>query len=470
MQWPHYVYELRRETPGAGPILYIGVRTAPKGDPECDDYWGSSQQIRDELASGARFSKRILKTFETREDAEFYEADLHWRHMVGKDPQYYNRTSQLIEGRLDELVPRSRFISPDGQYLWFVPGSEPAGWSPDPARWAQYKDTSCDNNMRTGFRYTFEGMQPPEWELHKYYFDEFAFREDTELHCYRPYISFRDDQTIGGFGYFPKNYQPLDWIDGIPAGEVTYGVKTPSDWIECRWIADPEKEFFQPNAHERAYFPPLHLPQGWISADRYEQWRQEIADRKVYFRNELYEELRKLESIFKLSSYGQLSRRLRDFRKKRYEEDKAYEWVAAISGSTNLSREEKEYAVNFLTGLPPEILKAPIDDVVVKHVSEMLAEATRLHENAVNLLKLVPDPLPQWAEARQLLGDAEVLISDALSHIDSDQLKIALADIYRQQGQIDTIIAQFKSKESESLVFLWVFLIISFVFICIFVM
>lgn len=465
MQRPHYVYELRRETPGAGPILYIGVRTAPKGDPECDDYWGSSQQINDALAIGARFSKRILKTFETRADAEFYEADLHWRHMVGKDPQYYNRICQLIEGRLDELVPRSRFISPDGQHLWFVPGSEPAGWSPDPARWAQYKDTGCNNDMRTGFRYTFEGMQPPEWQFHKYYPDELAFGEDSELHGYRPYIRLGEDQTISGFSYFPENYQPLDWIDGIPAYRVADGIKPPFDWLECRWIADPEKEFFQPNVHERAYFPPQHLPQGWIIADRYQQWRQEITDRKVYFRNELYEELRKLESIFKLSSDGQLTRRLREFRKKRYQEDKAHEWVAAIAGSTKLSGEEKEIAVKFLTGLPSEILHASLDDVVIKHVSEMLSEATRIYESANDILKLAPATLPRLIECRRLLGDVEVLISDTLSHIDSDQLKMNLAELHRQQGKIDTLIIQQRSNEKGSFLFYWILAIFVFLFI-----
>ena len=108
---PHYVYELYRTSPGRGPKRYIGVRTAQNGDPANDNYWSSSKKVIAEIAAGATFSKSIVQTFSTREEAEFCEADLHWQLMVGKDPNFYNEFSQLIPGKIGQLFPRTRFVS-----------------------------------------------------------------------------------------------------------------------------------------------------------------------------------------------------------------------------------------------------------------------------------------------------------------------------------------------------------------------
>lgn len=91
----HYVYELVRTTPGAGATRYIGVRTAENVTPEKDEYWSSSERVAQQRAAGAKFTKKILKTFATREEAELYEAELHWQNMVGKSPHFYNVTSHL---------------------------------------------------------------------------------------------------------------------------------------------------------------------------------------------------------------------------------------------------------------------------------------------------------------------------------------------------------------------------------------
>jgi hypothetical protein len=154
----HYVYELVRTTPGAGATRYIGVRTAENVTPEKDEYWSSSERVAQQRAAGAKFTKKILKTFATREEAELYEAELHWQNMVGKNPHFYNVTSQLIEGKVDQFLPRERNRSPDGDHLWFKPGSEPDGLVHDPARWAQYRDLSHRDSLRqqAGFPQTYE--------------------------------------------------------------------------------------------------------------------------------------------------------------------------------------------------------------------------------------------------------------------------------------------------------------------------
>lgn len=103
----------------------------------------------------------------------------------------------LIEGKVDQFLPRERYRSPDGDHLWFKPGSEPDGWVHDPARWAQYRDLSHRDSLRqqAGFPQTYEGLELPEWEFHKYYPDEMAFSASQPGHCYEPYVKldFRND-------------------------------------------------------------------------------------------------------------------------------------------------------------------------------------------------------------------------------------------------------------------------------------
>lgn len=231
----HYVYELVRTTPGAGATRYIGVRTAENVTPEKDEYWSSSERVAQQRAAGAKFTKKILKTFATREEAELYEAELHWQNMVGKSPHFYNVKSQLIEGKVDQFLPRERYRSPDGDHLWFKPGSEPDGWVHDPARWAQYRDLSHRDSLRqqAGFPQTYEGLELPEWEFHKYYPDEMAFSASQPRHCYEPYVKldFRNDAL--DCAYFPQGCQPLGWFRGFaPAFSVSGD--PPRGWILTR--------------------------------------------------------------------------------------------------------------------------------------------------------------------------------------------------------------------------------------------
>ena len=49
------------------------------------------------------------------------------------------------------------------------------------------------------------------------------------------------------------------------------------------------------------------------------------------------------------------------------------------------------------------------EDAITAHLSAMLAEATRLHKEAMTHLdKPRADPLPQLREAKRLLAEAEI--------------------------------------------------------------
>lgn len=80
------------------------------------------------------------------------------------------------------------------------------------------------------------------------------------------------------------------------------------------------------------------------------------------------------------------------------------------------------------------------------HVGAMLAEATRLHKAAMSQLdKPKADPMPQLLKAQKLLEEAEVLASDAASYVDADELDSALAELYRQQGEVRAMIGQVEA-------------------------
>lgn len=88
----------------------------------------------------------------------------------------------------------------------------------------------------------------------------------------------------------------------------------------------------------------------------------------------------------------------------------------------------------------------PPTDPIEAHVGIMLAEATRLHKEALTHLdKPKADPLPQLREAARLLNEAEVLASDAASYVDSTQMDTALSELHRQQGEVRAMIVQLEA-------------------------
>jgi hypothetical protein len=91
------------------------------------------------------------------------------------------------------------------------------------------------------------------------------------------------------------------------------------------------------------------------------------------------------------------------------------------------------------------------EDAIKEHLSAILVEATRLHKEAMSHLdRPKADPLPQLREAKRLLAEAEILISDAASYLDATQMDTALADLHRQQGQVDAMIVQVEARKRST--------------------
>ena len=103
------------------------------------------------------------------------------------------------------------------------------------------------------------------------------------------------------------------------------------------------------------------------------------------------------------------------------------------------------------------------EDAIAEHLSAILVEATRLHKEAMSHLdKPKADPLPQLNEAKRLLADAEILTLDAASYFDARQMDTALADLHRQQGQVDAMIVQVEARKrsTNSNVWGWVVIVV----------
>jgi hypothetical protein len=91
------------------------------------------------------------------------------------------------------------------------------------------------------------------------------------------------------------------------------------------------------------------------------------------------------------------------------------------------------------------------EDAITKHLSAILVEATHLHKEAMaHLDKPKADPLPQLREAKRLLAEAEILTSDAASYVVATQMDTALADLHKQQGQVDAMIVQVEARKRST--------------------
>lgn len=100
------------------------------------------------------------------------------------------------------------------------------------------------------------------------------------------------------------------------------------------------------------------------------------------------------------------------------------------------------------------------EDVITAHLSAMLAEATRLHREAMSHLdKPRADPLPQLRAAKRLLAEVEILASDAASYVDATQMDTALADLHRQQGHVDAMIVQVEARKRSTNTGAWSWII-----------
>ena len=91
------------------------------------------------------------------------------------------------------------------------------------------------------------------------------------------------------------------------------------------------------------------------------------------------------------------------------------------------------------------------EDAITEHLSAIIAEAARLHKEAMSHLdKPKADPLPQLREAKRLLAEAEILTSDAASYVGTTHMDNALADLHRQQDQVESMIVQVGARKRST--------------------
>ncbi len=93
----HYVYQITNNNPTDLRKFYIGVRSS-NVSPEMDvDYMSSSVILRECIQlSPESFSKTILSTWKTREEALLEEIRLHNLYNVSKNEEYYNLVKQTV--------------------------------------------------------------------------------------------------------------------------------------------------------------------------------------------------------------------------------------------------------------------------------------------------------------------------------------------------------------------------------------
>lgn len=98
---PHYVYKITNNNPTDSRKYYIGVRSVNNCSPEEDtNYWGSSKYLSAAINEIGleHFSKEILSTWKTREEAVREEIHLHDMYEVGKNIEFYNKSKQTATG------------------------------------------------------------------------------------------------------------------------------------------------------------------------------------------------------------------------------------------------------------------------------------------------------------------------------------------------------------------------------------
>lgn len=468
---PHYVYELYRTSPGRGPRRYIGVRTAQNGDPANDNYWSSSKKVIAEIAAGATFSKSIVQTFSTREEAEFCEADLHWQLMVGKDPSFYNEFSQLIPGKVNQLFPRARFVSKSGEHRWFIPGAEPSGWTCDPALWAQFEDMSHTEQFSSSWRYTFKGLELPEWRFHKEYPEEFAFSVDEPRLCYSTHVKIDEHHRVTGCTFFITGHPPTGWVEGFaPSFSWLRNRHDTSKFLPPYWKRyrlESSLYAADGDCSQDAYFPSGLQPFGWIDAKTYEVNLAKIANDRKIRETELSIFIHEIRKIFNsCSDLQEVERRLQALKSAEHRRYSDSEWAIALATS-GLSNKDIWLARNtFIEG--SNNLRTPrrAPSTEEAHVSAMLAEAKHLYETAINELHSSNDaPVQRLYSALKLLNDAELLAEDSLSYFENEAMRAAMKKLHQEQGQIKAMIGQLEAADprSSSLPFLLIGLVLIFI-------
>ena len=92
----HYTYEIKNKKSGN---IYIGVRSF-NNSPASDPYFGSCKTLNKAIENEGieNFTKTILQTFDTREEAAEDEIFLHDLYDVAKNPIFYNQAKATSTG------------------------------------------------------------------------------------------------------------------------------------------------------------------------------------------------------------------------------------------------------------------------------------------------------------------------------------------------------------------------------------
>ena len=91
----HYTYEITNKKGNR----YIGVRSCGC-NPSDDPYMGSCKILNETISVEGKenFTKKILQTFPTREEAAQHEIELHEKFDVARNPMFYNNAKATSTG------------------------------------------------------------------------------------------------------------------------------------------------------------------------------------------------------------------------------------------------------------------------------------------------------------------------------------------------------------------------------------
>jgi len=100
MQKYHYVYKIINRNPIDSRKYYIGVRSSIVKPEEDTKYMSSSKYLKEAIRNQGveNFSKEILSTFSTREDAQKEEVKIHEQYNVGLNESFYNKYNSRSSG------------------------------------------------------------------------------------------------------------------------------------------------------------------------------------------------------------------------------------------------------------------------------------------------------------------------------------------------------------------------------------
>ncbi len=103
--YTHYIYLLVDENHKK----YGGVRSC-KYIPENDPYMGTSNPVDTAMSAGVIFTKHIVKTFDTRDEANVYESDWLARVKAAQSADWYNQMNTYPKWHALGQVPWNKDI------------------------------------------------------------------------------------------------------------------------------------------------------------------------------------------------------------------------------------------------------------------------------------------------------------------------------------------------------------------------